>query len=311
MFKRLPLVAALLCGMNFPTLAQTGATAEPPLDTAGMLAALKALREKQTDTNKTTRGKLITDLQARAANPTASVDFYVAAKKATEFDGESHAQTLFVEWKKKDATHMKSRDFQAALHLHLNWLIITLQRASGTEVKTLLPSIIAQAQQARLEQDAGNTDAMLRTRVDDGLFTRWYQLGGLLSNVENWEMTPGNSDGIYQKIIQAEYRKQKDAHITEYWDAKLQREATKAAKSALAFDVGRFDQVRKPALLWNRAEDVLSIGLKSRAATDMLALIKAYPVHPDAQKWMSRLEDILSGKADMAGAIADGDAAPQ
>jgi len=42
---------------------------------------------------------------------------------------------------------------------------------------------------------------------------------------------------------------------------------------------------------------VLSIGQKNRAVTDMFALIKTYPSHPDAQKWVTRLEEVLTGAA--------------
>ena len=308
MLKRFPHVAAL-CGLVVPLFAQSAT--EAPVDTTAMLTALRALREKQAETAKTSRSKLIADFQSRAVNPAAAVDFYLAAVKATQFDGEARGQTLFVEWKKKEAAHLKSRDFQNGLRLHLNYLVLTLQRAGGAEVKTLIPALVSHVQQVRIEQDAGNTDGILKGKIEDSIFVRWYQIGGLISGLENWEMSPGNADGIYQKIIQPELRRQKDPHITDNWDAKIAREATQAAKSTLAYDTGKFDQVRKPALLWNRAEDVFSIGQKNRAVTDMFAIIKAYPSHPDAMKWMTRIEDILTGKAEANGAMADADnAAP-
>ncbi len=291
MCKRLSQIAVVLCGMSTPVFAQTP---EPPINAEAMLTALHAIRDKQTDTVKTQRHKLIQEFQTRAANPAAALDFYEAAVKATQFEGENRAQTQFVEWKKKDAVHLKSRDFQNGLRLHLNYLVLTLQRASGVETKALLPGLTSHLQQVRIEQDAGNQDHILKGKIDDSIFVRWYGIGGLIGGMENWEMSPGNMDGIYQKTIQPELRKQKDPRIVEYWDSKIQREASQATKSSLAFDAGKFDQVRKPSLLWNRAEDVLSIGQKNRAATDMFALVKGYPTHPEAAKWVARLEEVLT-----------------
>ena len=71
----------------------------------------------------------------------------------------------------------------------------------------------------------------------------------------------------------------------------------------------KFNHVRRPSLLWGRAEDELAIGNANQAVADMLAIIKANPDHPDFEKWATELEGIVSAKAEPAGDTAAGPAA--
>jgi len=109
-----------------------------------------------------------------------------------------------------------------------------------------------------------------------------------------WEGTPGALDGIYSAIILPEFRATKDVRALEYWDAKLRHETEQMSQKKVAFDVDKFNQERRPALLWSRAQELVKIGLKNRAATDMFTLIKNYPSHPNILGWISELELLLT-----------------
>jgi hypothetical protein len=110
----------------------------------------------------------------------------------------------------------------------------------------------------------------------------------------SWEMVPGNVDGIFQKIILPELRAQRDPRLLEYWDMKIKREGEAATRSRLSFELDRFNQIRRPELLWNRAEDELALGQRGKAINDMFNLIKANPSHPSAAGWVSRLESAIA-----------------
>lgn len=114
------------------------------------------------------------------------------------------------------------------------------------------------------------------------------------ANAKEWEMSPGNVDGIFEKIILPELRAQRDPRLLEYWDVKIKREGDAAAKTKLAFDAERFTQFRRPDLLWSRAEDELVLGQRNKAINDMFGLIKGHPAHPNASSWVSRLEVLLT-----------------
>lgn len=111
---------------------------------------------------------------------------------------------------------------------------------------------------------------------------------------ETWESVPANVDGLFNNIIQPTLRANNDPHVVDYWDYRLRHEGDLATRTKLQFEIDRFNQVRRPQLLWGRLRDLASIGLKNRAAADMLALIKANPTHPDATAWADELESLLT-----------------
>ena len=61
-----------------------------------------------------------------------------------------------------------------------------------------------------------------------------------------------------------------------------------------AFEERQWTQVNKPLMQWSRAQDLLLIGLKNRAVTEMYNLIKAHPLHPESAHWIAQLEQIVS-----------------
>ena len=65
------------------------------------------------------------------------------------------------------------------------------------------------------------------------------------------------------------------------------------AKRKVDYEEKRFATVRRPELLWARAEDLYQIGLKNRAITEMVAVLKSNPLHPRAEAWISQLEAML------------------
>jgi len=119
----------------------------------------------------------------------------------------------------------------------------------------------------------------------------------------DWEPTPANADGIYEKVVLPQLRTEKDARAVEYWDGKMQREADRATLSKLTFEIEKFNQVRRSQLLWNRAEEYAQIGQKNRAITEMFAVIKGNPTHADAGAWIAELKTLLV-PAPPAGAAA-------
>ena len=101
-------------------------------------------------------------------------------------------------------------------------------------------------------------------------------------------------DGIFQKTILPELRQEKDPRLLAYWDNKIQTEALRIDKQANGLTTNKFNMIRRPTLLWSRAEDELVLGDQGRAVADMLALLKAFPDHPDFDKWAARLTEVVT-----------------
>jgi hypothetical protein len=113
------------------------------------------------------------------------------------------------------------------------------------------------------------------------------------SSSAGWEMVAGNIDGIYSSIVLPEYRASKDPRLLDYWDMVLKRESDRAAQRKLDVEQRDWNQVKRPALLWARAQDILLLGYRNRAVTEMFNLVKAHPQHPEAASWIGQLEGLL------------------
>ena len=165
-------------------------------------------------------------------------------------------------------------------------------------------------------------DSILKTPVSNSVVVRSLQIAEILGDSgrrkkkgddtqdSGWEPVPGNVNGIYNAIILPEVRDTKDPRLMDYWDMMLRKSQESIYAGMPAFDERQITQVNRPAMLWARAQDMLLIGLKNRAITEMFNLIKAYPQHPAAPQWISQFEQILTPAAPAATIFNSGGVAP-
>lgn len=331
-------LAAALASPVHDASAQDG----PPVNTAELLTALRAIRDQQVTQQKSLRQRAITEAQAAAANGPRAVQLWEDAVRTVQFNGAPREGAQFREWKEKDGATLSDARVQTAARLYFSWLALSLQRSGGATGKDMLPSVIAHTKDVTALQAALDTleDQMRREKelaasgkhgtrdkkTDDGAVKRMAEqmlnkpvgssavvqslrLGDLLGDAASkrggragggqaeiaagWEQSPGNVEGMFQATILPEMRAQKDARLLEYWDLRIKKEADGALRSKLAFDADQFTQVKRPQLLWNRAQDVLALGQKNRAISEMFNIVKTFPTHPDADRWVASLEETL------------------
>ena len=320
--------ALLLAG---PAFAQTGDTA--PLDPRLLLEALKGLREQNESAIKSRRVSAYQRVAAAAASPESAVAFWKEAVKAAQFEGAENEGTQIRGWREGEGEALNDRLCANAARLHLNWLAINLQHAAGVETKSLLPKVLehvaaVQAQNQAFEhfvdtldkaKDRGTNspgakrsvqedavvkrvhEQILKASISNTSVSRWLVLGDVLGEKRKsagaWEQVAGNVDGIYNTVILPEYRASKDPRLLEYWDMVLRREGERAAERKLDVEQREWTQVKRPALLWSRAQDVLLIGQRNRAISEMFNLVKTYPQHPEATAWIGQLESLVAPAA--------------
>lgn len=293
------------------------------VDIGQMLQQLRQLREQTALKTKADKQKAIQEVSAAAASGESAVVAWEKAVMATQFDGVTKEATAFKAWREGEGEALKEGEAKNAARLYFQYLALTLQRSAGTPVKDMLPAIVnytkelaadqagmdnlqdtIKREKERADAKRGNPrktndaevkkmhDSILNRGLGGSMVVQWLKLGEWV-NVDKWEGTPGNLDGIYEKTILPELRVQRDQRVLEYWDMKIKREGDSVAKSKLEFEHDKFLTQKLPALLWNKAADMAVLGLKNRAATEMFSLIRKYPSHPDAGAWMGKLEEML------------------
>lgn len=284
-----------------PLAAQTAQDA-PPVDVNRLLHELQQIGAKNEAATKSRQQKILSDLQQAASSGSSAINFYEQAVRATQHPSAND----FQEWKKKEAEKLRSNEMQNAAQMHLRYLSLSLRHAWGTPAEDLLGELFPYTHAlAALIADEKRRPGflaqdLLRKRLNDSVFVRWYNLQSDLPPAKEWELIPGNYDGIYERTILPVMRSKKDTRIVEYWDLRIQREEKRAEENKLAFGKDQFSQVERPALLWKRAKDLIAVGLKNRAMNDMFAVIRAHPEHKEASQWISELQKLAAPPAPAA-----------
>ena len=193
---------------------------------------------------------------------------------------------------------LRDRDFVNGLRLQLLYLSLTWQHSMGVKTRGLIPALVDYTAQIDKNYETLSSLDMFRRPLGDSAFVAFFQAGPYINGLPEWSDHPFDTESIYQKTILPEMRRDKDPRLLDYWDNHLQTESARASASQNNLTVSKFNHIRRPSLLWSRAEDELALGNTNQAVADMLALLKANPDHPDFDKWASELEGAVGPKVE-------------
>ena len=358
-------IPLIIAALSAPAFAQL--TDAPAVDLKQVLQGLRQFKEQNETGLKTRRNTAYQQIVAAAASNEKAAAMWTNAVMAVEFAGVERETSAARGWTKGEGEGLKAKEGANAARLHLVWLGLTLQHASGAETKDLLRSVIDYTKQLdaddaaighvveqlkrkldstpalrglanldlreprdlnRLKSElskmaAGKPipgvkealedvrikilhDKIMKAAVAKGAVAQSLQIEEIMgdagksrkknddSGEASWEPVPGNVDGIYSAIILPEFRDTRDPRLIDYWDLMLRKGQEGIYAGMPAFQEKQWSQVSKPIMLWSRTQDMLLIGLKNRAITEMFNIIKAYPQHQDAANWIKQLEQVLS-----------------
>ena len=74
-------------------------------------------------------------------------------------------------------------------------------------------------------------------------------------------------------------------------------ESTRSNSTQNGLTVSKTRNVRLPGMAWSRAEDEVALGQVNQGVADMMAIVKAHPDHPDFDRWISKLTDVVTPPA--------------
>jgi len=265
----------------------------PPVNPESVLKELHKIKGTRETSLKTQLYQIYQTVNAASLNGSEAMDLYLQAEFSTQFNGESRDKIQFIDWKKKQSDKLKSKSFKESLRLYLSYLALTLENSMGTKIENLIPSLLNYTTQVSSEiefLDDGNE--LMKNPLDKSLIVSY--LGVTLTPQANWVNTPGNLDDIFQKVILPEFRLKENPLAIEYWNSQIERESEASQYDKRLFQADQFATIRKPTLFWNKAREYYLIGQKNRGITEMLAVIKAYPTHPDASAWAAKLEEYIA-----------------
>ena len=79
------------------------------------------------------------------------------------------------------------------------------------------------------------------------------------------------------------------------WDFDIQtRNENISKRGSRDYDANQFKTIELPKLQFARANDLVALGMNNRGITEIFALIKTNPQHPDFAAWLQRLRELLT-----------------
>ncbi len=309
-----------------------------PVNADSILRELDMIEQRQKQTLASARQMAVSQLRSAAVSPSAAAALYADAVEAVEFEGKPNKGAAYSEWKAGMGDALRSAEFQNVILLHLRYLVMSLERGGSDKPEMFISPSLAyandliqtddtfldlkkkqadkpagdRAQRDReIAQKAMNAKKdLLDKSIADGVFTRWLRLQQWLPKGDTWELTPGNLAGILEKNVRSVMRSVKDPALIQTWDLEMKVLADRATSGRLDFLAADFNTMVRPKMIFSRANDMILLGQKNRAANDIYILVKTYPQHPDFSKWVAKLREILKPAAPAEAAAPQQPATP-
>jgi len=281
-----------------------------PPDLTALAREIETLEQRQKQGKLTEKNSLLGQIQTAASSGPAAANFYTKAVEEVQFKGKKDKPEAFSDWKKSHDDMLRSKEMQTALVLHLKYLLLSLQRKGLEKPEVQLPALMAYINELVAADDLffaspappdpkkkgppkDEWKSLLDSPLTASVFAQWLRLDEWLPEAKNWELKPGDLAGILDKNVRSVLRDKKDPQLIPTWDMQMKVEAERITSGRLAHKADEFNTVTKPRLLFKRAQDMAVIGQPNRGLVEVVALVRAYPSHPDFSAWLDYIRGEL------------------
>jgi len=331
--RRFPLAVLILAVA--PTIHSARAQ-ESETDASALPAVMKTIADLEkllTDGVSSNNTRALRILQNAAASPKATLDFYLEAKKAVDFDATGKADADWRAWRDANETANEETMNIAGRQIQLRYLILCLQATSGPlseraeTMKKMIPLLGAYLDDlaAKFPKLESGQEIVAGSALGSD-YVKYLKLDLTMDRKSGWPGAAGDVSSLYDSIILPFYRDAGDAGaLLAAWDKRIahetavlripqsggggfnrmmrrgdDRDAERAQdkeESRLEDEVQKeFLEKRLPDLQWQKERDGLLYGgdLASGYAK-LTQLLRANLDHPSAQSWLSELKSLASG----------------
>jgi hypothetical protein len=291
--RQLSLSLLVLLGLSLPVLGQGEPSPKELVQLREHFA--KLLERRETDLKSARQGALQKVQDASRSGGGASSAFADVYRTA-QLAGKVGQSAEFSEWQKKNAEWLSDTDFRAAVQLHLQYLALSMERAASDRPEDFLTPARQHLQavaelQKRLA--AGNSPKqaqdILQTGIKNSPFTKAWQLQPFLEFKGSWADSSGQVEQILQQTIRPILREQRSADLPATWDWQIQYETDLLQREQRQHARDQFENVRRPALLFQQAQARAEFGQTARAAADGIKILQTHPAHPDFNSWVEQI----------------------
>lgn len=240
--------------------------------------------------------KVIAEIAAASQSPVAATKMYQEAVRATQAgkknDDDSGARRNARAERQEDM--QGSSTFKLGMQFRLRYMAMLLRTSAGEDPDALFPELERYVDDIladkKLMEDRQSFQVWGRGIGAEDPIVQMFRLEPYLKAAKGWGMVPGNVDGMIDGVLMPKYRDKKDPKLMAFWDDKIERQREKVEEAGLEMGKQRFETEELPRLLWSRAKDYAHMDEPNRALTEMIAIIRQHPGHPDFERWIGELK---------------------
>ncbi|HCN29202.1 MAG TPA: hypothetical protein DIT64_10735 [Verrucomicrobiales bacterium] len=313
MFQNPPAMKNILLPCLLVCLPLAAQQTEPPqtLTQEQMDNVMAQLKQLEDQIQNMRGGKLSTvmaRLQAGLASKKDALNLYFECDKLVnaeikEMDRtEARRRQEMMEKRAKSEDPKEEGDFAQAVYLGLKYLVLTLEahEARDEDFAKMAPKLQSYIQElvASAPLLKGRSLGYLNGAVSDrNPIVEAFQLGRYLQR-EGWTTRSNDFGGMFSETLLPLAKKEKPETLPALWDSRISAEAAFNKESMTEPEYQRWLQDGLPVLKWERGKYLAEKGpSKITGLADMLAVIKEFPGHADAPKWLLEMRQAINGAA--------------
>jgi len=307
---------ALICGVTL--LGGRVLAEEAKLDRAKVLAELKEIEAKNEKLTQGLLEKAAKELTEAGGDKFKAVQVYLDSYRNVEFGRAQDGDSRYQQWRIDNKEKISSLDFSEAVQLHAQYVGLVCRQALGEKeapkagewgtywehllaTKDKVENVVDVPQtQAKVEKKTGVGRRQAKQTGDDFTYpalesplVRDRQIQGFLGEVKEAKVSSSSVGAIFNQVVRPRLIEAKSRDLIRLWDLRIATMDEGMGKEVKTLGLDDYKLLKRPELMWERADDLEKMGEQESAWAQKMAILKANPYHPSTAEWIAMMKQAL------------------
>ena len=309
-------LGAIVCGITL--LGGRVLAEEGQLDRAKALAELKEIEVKNEKLTQGLLEKAAKELTEAGSDKFKAVQVYLDSYRNVEFGRAQDGDSRYQQWRIDNKEKISSLDFSEAVQLHVQYVGLVCRQALGEKeapkagewgtywehllaTKDKVENVVDVPQtQAKVEKKTGVGRRQAKQTGDDFTYpalesplVRDRQIQGFLGEVKEAKVSSSSVGAIFNQVVRPRLIEAKSRDLIRLWDLRIATMDEGMGKEVKTLGLDDYKLLKRPELLWERADDLEKMGERESAWAQKMEILKANPYHPKLSNWIGDLKQAL------------------